>query len=276
MYQRTLVALILALALPGCVVDAVDDHADGVERPPANAPAKRVTCEPVSAPELLLDQPGKRLYVFTEELDAITFSEQRVQTQAYEEYYDFLADLAVSVGVDTFDQLALLQRQRDVYVMYLGPEEAPRFDALINGDVGEITTIPCLQSMILELQFNDFSPVVDFSEAGAMVLTRSQGGTTLVRTYVLTQTSSLGVSFADVEPLVIADIGQGWELLAAFHNHPFAPDNTIDIAGTTIPSSPDARLFRRLRDELDLQEAWISNGVHSLRLTADEFDASVF
>ena len=55
------------------------------------------------------------------------------------------------------------------------------------------------------------------------------------------------------------------------HSHPLSPDGQYDIAGTCLPSDPDIQTYRRLRDELGLQEAWITNGIDSARYVADEF-----
>jgi hypothetical protein len=78
---------------------------------------------------------------------------------------------------------------------------------------------------------------------------------------------------SELMPFVEADVADGWELRAHMHSHPLSPDGQYDIAGTVLPSSADIQTYRRLRDELGLQEAWITNGIHSARYGADEFDA---
>lgn len=266
------VALAAGALAAGCQLEDAGAEAELAASSAALATGRRVACEPKSTPRLLQATSTRRLYTFTETLDTLTFSEQRVASGEYDQFLAYLEDIASAAGVDVFDQHALLERQRDIFVEFLGPEEGEPFDLLLSGAVGEITPVTCLQSILFDLQNRDFPVWEEPTETGAMVLTRGFGSVTLVRVYVLTQQGNASISFHDVLPRVRADVEAGWDLRAHFHSHPFAPDNPIDIAGTTIPSSADASTYRSLRDELDLQEAWITNGIHSLRLGAGEFD----
>jgi hypothetical protein len=271
MFQRTFVAMALAVttgvAAPGCQLDDMGD--DAFKAGPGLA---RTTCVSKTAPTLLSSTATERVYRFTEEVDALTFSESHVDTPRYDTYLEFLEDLAIDRGVDVFDQRALLERQRDIFVEFLGPEEGVLFDLILDGEVGELSEVHCLESLLVDLQNKDFPIVNKPTETGALVLTRRTGGKDFIRVYVITQDGKLSVSFRNVLPRVRTDVAAGWSVFAHFHSHPFAPDNSIDIAGTAIPSSADGNSYRQMRDEFGLQEAWLTNGVDSNRILAEDFD----
>lgn len=277
MFQRTFVAMALAVsagvAAPGCVIDEAGDGAGDVAGDDAlKAGPARTTCVPKTTPTLLSATSTERVYRFTEEVDSLTFSVGRVDTPEYDEYIEFLEDLSIERGIDVFDQRAVLERQRDVFVEFLGPEEGVLFDLILDGEVGELSEVHCLESLLIDMQNNDF-PIVDApTETGALILKRRISGKDFIRVYVITQKGKLSVSFRNVMSRVRTDVAAGWSLFAHFHSHPFAPDNSLDIAGTAIPSSADANSYRQLRDEFGLQEAWLSNGVDSNRILAEDFD----
>jgi hypothetical protein len=271
MFQRTFVAMALAVsagvAVPGCHLDDVGED-DSFK-----AGLARTTCVPKTTPTLLSATSTERVYRFTEEVDALTFSVSHVDTPEYDEYLEFLEDLAIERGVDVFDQRALLERQRDIFVEFLGPEEGVLFDLILDGEVGELSEVHCLESLLIDMQNNDFPIVNKPTETGALVLTRRIGNKDFIRVYVVTQDGKLSVSFRNnVLPRVRTDIAAGWSLFAHFHSHPFAPSNSIDIAGTAIPSNADSSSYRQMRDEFGLKEAWLSNGVDSNRILAEDFD----
>ena len=45
-----------------------------------------------------------------------------------------------------------------------------------------------------------------------------------------------------------------------------------DVAGALAPSMTDVRFYRSLRDSQGLKEAWVTNGLQTLRFRAGEFD----
>ena len=45
-----------------------------------------------------------------------------------------------------------------------------------------------------------------------------------------------------------------------------------DVAGALAPSMTDVQFYRNLRNSVSLQEAWVTNGLHTARFRADDFD----
>ncbi|MEM9459564.1 MAG: hypothetical protein AAGF11_35635 [Myxococcota bacterium] len=231
-------------------------------------------CAPVQPPQLLMDFGDIRLYLYEEVVSRQTFSQSAVDTPLQQQYIEFLEQVDADwPSVDVFDQLALLAHQRDVFVD-AGIDDGALWDALIDGSIGEVTSVICLHSIFFDLQNQDFPVWNASTELAAAVLTQEIDGQTHIRAYIQTQDGILGVfdnSFIDAAE---DDLAAGWDMLAHFHSHPFAPDNQFgDVAGTVIPSDPDIATFQSLSATHDLREAWISNGIHSLRLLDEEFNA---
>jgi hypothetical protein len=231
-------------------------------------------CVRGSAPVLLDESSTARLHMYTATVDATTFSEERIDTPAYSDFIAYLEEVNLTADVDVFDQRALLERQRDVFIEFLGPEAGVDHQRLLDGAIGQLGEVTCVQSILFDLQ-NERWPLSDGPvEMGALLLQRQVAGAVELRAYVKTQAQQqfVGLSMSELMPLVEADVAGGWQLLSHMHSHPLSPDGQYDIAGTVLPSDPDIRTYRSLRDELGLQEAWITNGVDSARYRADEFD----
>ncbi len=231
-------------------------------------------CAPVQPPEMLMDLGDIRLYVYEEVVSSQTFSQSAVETPEQEQYIDYLEQVNEDwPSVDVFDQLDLLAHQRDVFVD-AGLDDGALWDALIDGSIGEVTSVICLHSIFFDLQNQDF-PLWDApTELGASVLRQEIDGEVHIRAYIQTQDAMLGVPNSSYLDATSDDLAEGWEFFAHFHSHPYAPDNQFgDIAGTVIPSDPDIGTYHSLYATYDLQEAWISNGIHSLRMVEREFNA---
>lgn len=184
------------------------------------------------------------------------------------------------LGTDV-DAGALLERQRAILAMsseWSG--EAANATSLLDGRVGVITPISCLEAMIWKWQAARYPMLEHPTEFGAFVLT----GHEQVRVY-LSSADLVGQRIRrKVTDLVQADISAGWRLLAHIHNHPFLFDRKVgdrmwtvdatkeDVAGALAPSTTDVQFFRSVRDSLNLEEAWVTNGLHTSRFRAREFD----
>lgn len=69
--------------------------------------------------------------------------------------------------------------------------------------------------------------------------------------------------------LIAERIAAGWKFKAHLHNHPFLFDQD-DVGGIPAPSTPDVQLLHRLHRDYGLQELWVTNGFHTLKLTPKE------
>jgi hypothetical protein len=186
------------------------------------------------------------------------------------------------LGADP-DARSLLQRQREIFLAM--PEtwrgEAENSALLLEGRVGTIRPIGCLEAMLWKWQAARHPMLEHPTEFGAYVL-RGNGR---VRVY-LSSADLVGQKVRGaVTQRVREDVQAGFRLAAHLHNHPFLFDRQVgdrmwtmegttdDVAGALAPSMTDVQFFRSLRDVHGLEEAWITNGLDTSRLRADELDA---
>jgi hypothetical protein len=180
------------------------------------------------------------------------------------------------------DPRLLLERQRAIFEMMSseGRGEATNATLLLEGKVGNIIPIGCLEAMLWKWQATRYPMLEHPTEFGAFVL-RGHGR---VRLY-LSSADLVGQRIRGaVTKLVQADVSSGFSLLTHIHNHPFLFDREVgdrmwtveatkeDVAGALAPSMTDVQFYRNLRNSLSLQEAWVTNGLHTARFRADDFD----
>lgn len=275
MKATALAPAVLQLFIAACHLDAGGGTDDGLSESAAMQPEQQGSrCGPASSPILLSATDRQRIYSYAETVGPTTFSEERLDTPDYDAFLAYLNELNGTTDVDVFDQRALLERQRDVFVRFFGAEAGATFQMLLDDKVGQLSDVTCLQSIFFDLQNHDWPLSEGPVEMAAIVLERSAGESVELRAYIKTQAQSsfLGVSTDDLMPQVEADLAAGWDFLAHMHSHPLFPDNELDIAGTVLPSINDVEFFRILRDDFGLKEAWITNGIDSAGYTAEEFD----
>jgi hypothetical protein len=248
--------------------------ADASDAERARGPGAASACTRASTPTLLTSSSTAKTYRYTETVRAVTYGTIRTESTAYSNFIAFLDEVNQTADVDVYDQRALLERQRDVFIRYLGPDAGLFHQRILDGEVGTLGDITCIQSILFDLQNRDWPLSLGPVEMGAYILERRVGSNTQLRAYVKTQKQSdvTGISLSDLDARLNADLAAGWQLRAHMHNHPLSPDGIYDIAGTVIPSTPDSNTYRALRDQKGLREAWITNGVDSALYLASEFD----
>lgn len=196
----------------------------------------------------------------------------------------FRTAVRARLGTDV-DARALLERQRAIFAaMPAGwSGEAANAAFVLEGRVGKIAPMCCLEAMLWKWQASRYPMVEHPTEFGAFVL-RGHGR---VRVY-LSSTDLVGQKIRPaITKRVEADAMAGFRLLAHIHNHPFLFDRKVgdrmwtvegtreDVAGTLAPSMTDVQLYQNLRHSLGLKEAWVNNGLQSARFQAVEFDILV-
>lgn len=237
------------------------------------APASAPICAPATALVMEQDLGDRRVYLYEAPLRAQDLLPGTVDSFTQGEFETYVDTLQEAFDdVDLRDQVALLERQRDVFdnAGFGNPEP---WNAVISGEVGTLTDVTCLQSILFDQQNQDWPLWNAPTEAGAWVLTREQGGSTELRVHLLTQDAAMGIFGEEHRTAAEASIAEGWTLFAHWHNHFYAPNNPDDLAGTVLPSDADLATYRDLRDTHGLEQAWVTNGLHALLLPREEFDA---
>lgn len=179
--------------------------------------------------------------------------------------------------------LELLRRQRAV-MEAIGSERA-RGDAknatlLLEGRAGAIGPAACLESLLFREQARRYPMLEHPSEFGAFIL-RGKGR---VRVY-FSSFESVGAKIRrEVNERVRADETSGFEVLAHLHNHTFmfdrvpgdrmwtTPETVNDVGGALAPSTTDVHFYRSIREEVGIRGAWVTNGLHTARFAANDFD----
>jgi hypothetical protein len=153
-------------------------------------------------------------------------------------------------------------------------------DALLaSGGGGTLAPITCLEALGFRYQAARWPMTTHPTEFGAFV-TRGNGRVHLIL-------SSLDRAGLKLRPEVVArvqrDRATGMTVVAHLHNHNFMFDRVVgdrlfttektlsDIGGGLAPSSTDTQFYRNQAD-LDLQEAWVTNGFETSHWTKSQRD----
>jgi hypothetical protein len=184
--------------------------------------------------------------------------------------------------VPDLDARSLIERQRAIFAGAAAEwrGEATNATLVLEGRVGTITPVSCLEAMLWKWQAARYPMLEHPTEFGAFVL-RGHGR---VHVY-LSSADRVGQKIRDaITKRVQADASAGFRLVTHIHNHPFLFDRKVgdrmwtleatkeDVAGALAPSMTDVQFYRNLRNSLGLQEAWVMNGLNTSRFAAGEFD----
>ncbi len=195
----------------------------------------------------------------------------------------YRAALEARLGAEGVEPRPLLERQRAVHAAMVGKpsaREVENIDPVLQGRVGTLGPASCLEWRLLQRQDRRFPMLTHPTEFGAYVL-RGHGR---LRVYLSGADWVGGKLRGEVKERVLADVAKGFRPVAHLHNHPFlfdrkpgdrmwtTEDSVADVAGALAPSLTDVQAWRGLREHLGLQGAWITNGLHSARYAAEDFD----
>jgi len=211
------------------------------------------------APRILLEdgdphEAGSRLLQVWEVRDDPVFRSHTAPRDGA--YPRFRAELAER-NVET-DPLRLLERS---------PTDNNRIVIRNAGDW--IGPAGCLEMLLYGHQHGRMNTLDAPTEFTSIVLRAPEGDRLRVYYYTINQ-DGIGRMDPIVEP-ALKDRQDGWEVLVALHNHAFHPGQP-EIDGILAPSEPDADFHVRFHAASDLREAWITNGVDTVRMPASSFD----
>jgi hypothetical protein len=175
--------------------------------------------------------------------------------------YESFATKLRGAGVET-DPVKLLERSNPIANGRIVTENAPAW----------IQPINCLEMLLLSAQNDRIEILNDPTEFASFVL-RSADKARLRIVYFSKNENGIGNVGTIMVP-VRQDHARGYRLLAMLHNHNFElrGPRYNGLNGILAPSAPDAHLQRGLADDFQLEEAWITNGLHTSRIPARAFD----
>mmetsp|Transcript_35650 Transcript_35650/g.93187 ORF Transcript_35650/g.93187 Transcript_35650/m.93187 type:complete len:271 (-) Transcript_35650:173-985(-) len=250
------------MAAPLTVAVAVAGMGASIERGGLGA-----TCRFSSQPEVRTLSGGFKGYIWRDEPYASAlFRDGFIEGgAAYTEYTAWLGKTIPRDfhGLNPFDQRACLEHQRTIFKNAGFPTHD--WDVILNGSVGVIGRMNCVESILWGLQNKAHPQQVAATEFGAYILLDRHNAS---MTVYLQTGPTLSVPGMDwVDPLIEADLAAGHRVLTFLHLHPFDASNIKyqDCAGTCIPSGPDLNAFAVDLHRFKAEQAWITNGDASFR-----------
>ena len=137
--------------------------------------------------------------------------------------------------------------------------------ALMYAGAGEVRTVKCLEAALFSLQDTRYSQLTRPTEFIAHVL-RKDGRLTIY----------FGAGGEPFPPKsvygtdeVAADVAAGWLYWIALHNHPLQIRGGKSTLGVPVPSTSDVSLLAGLVARLGLREAWVTNGMYTGVVSAE-------
>lgn len=130
-----------------------------------------------------------------------------------------------------------------------------------------VRPVNCLEMLLQQAQNDRIDMFEAPTEFAAMVLRSADKRRLRVYFYTINE-DGIGRVSPLSEP-AIADRQAGWTVLAAMHNHAFHPGQP-ELNGALAPSTADAQ-FNVNFAGTGVAEAWITNGLHTVRIPAAAF-----
>lgn len=211
-----------------------------------------------SPPKVLMEEGGphargsRLLQVWEVRDDPVFWSETVPEAGDYRRFRTELAGLAVET-----DPVRLLERS---------PGEN---NAIVVHNAGDwIGPAGCLEMLLIGHQHGRLNTFEAPSEFASIVLRSPDSERLRIYYYTINQ-DGIGRMDPVVAP-ALQDRRDGWEVLVALHSHVFHPGQP-EIDGILAPSEPDADFHVRLHEQAGVKEAWITNGVDTVRMPASSF-----
>jgi hypothetical protein len=171
------------------------------------------------------------------------------------------------------DPVFLLKRQRAVFEKAGAEDYLPRFDLVLSQ---KLYPISLLEEMLLELHAELLGTPLfgSYSEFGASLLVGPHGK--LVIIFISNPSEAMVPASSQREAWLKKYLAKGYRFKVHIHNHPFNFSNPADIGGTPIPSGfstwGDVGVYVFEKKKFSLENAWITNGFHTLRIPARDFE----
>jgi len=229
----------------------------GPDVPPSASPV----CMPLPAPTVLRDEPGLLLQHWLLGDDPGLHTPALPDAPSLHAFRD-----AVTVRFDV-EPRALLEAQ----LPHTSESDARNVLLALEGQAGSIREMSCLEGLLLAAQTDRavaqgttmFETPTEFL---AYILRR--GDTLKVWYYTVDQAGVGGLS--NLHDPLARDREEGWTVMGNLHNHNFFPGGDA-LLGGVVPSATDIQAMRGMTGSLGLPGASITNGFHTIDLSAEDF-----
>lgn len=151
--------------------------------------------------------------------------------------------------------------------------ELHNVDQAYSGEAGEVRPIRCLDALLFAFQNARISQIEQPTEFIASILRKQIADTPMLRVYF----SASNTMFPPKEfygfDEAQKDVEDGWEYVAALHNHTLQQVGDSLRLGVTAPSANDVQLLRGKVRDAGLQQVWVTNGFYTVEISAQDLDA---
>ncbi len=165
-----------------------------------------------------------------------------------------------------------VQREGNLDAHYFNTNELLNGDqknaALVhNGTLGHLRRINFTEAQLLNYQLTRYPLLGHPTEFVAYIEVHEEEE--LVRVYFCSSDEPWPPKHHVVFSAIEKDLGHGWKLKYALHNH-YEPD-TNNYVGILAPSMSDVQMFKMMKEEYALETALITNGFHTVAIENDDF-----
>ncbi len=138
-----------------------------------------------------------------------------------------------------------------------------------SGNAGEVRPIRCLDALLFAFQNARFSQIEHPTEFIASILQKRIDDRTMLKVWFSASNTLFPPKAFYGFDEAIKDVEEdGWEYIAALHNHTLQDTGDTYRLGVTAPSSNDVQLLRGLAEDVGLQYVWVTNGFYTVEIPA--------
>lgn len=154
----------------------------------------------------------------------------------------------------------------------LWAREDANVDRVFQGGAGRVRPMMCLDALLFSYQNARFPQLTHPTEFIASILKKVENGTPMIKLYFAagdTMFPPRGFYGLDA---VARDVADGWDFVAALHNHTVQENEGKPALGVPAPSTSDVDLLRNLSTDLNLRNAWVTNGFFTVEIPSSVLD----
>ena len=200
---------------------------------------------------------GRLLQVWEIADDPALWGEGRPVSEGYRDF----REQAAAKGIET-DPVKLLQASPATGNLKINN------DLVVYRAAEWIRPAGCFEKYLVGYQHARIDTFAAPTEFMAMVLRSADGARLRIYFYTINQ-DGIGRVGPVSEP-ALADVKQGWRVVLGMHTHVFHPGQPM-LDGILAPSIADADFNANFAEESGMYSAWITNGIHTVRIPAEAF-----
>lgn len=223
-----------------------------------------------SQPKTILARDGAAEFFYWEFEDSESIWE--ANTKELAGIVSFQDTLKLLLGPDRYSQVVQKEATQSYHPdSLLNISNGDKKNAMLThtGTVGEIRPINALEAQILNYQLLKYSYIGHPTEFHGFIAFHAEQKK--YRVYFAASDQPWPPKPNPLIRQLEEDMKKGWKLRYHLHNHYEPPSN--DYLGILAPSMSDAQYFKMLAENYQVEQAMITNGIHTVVIDAADFPA---